>query len=288
MRALLVLFIVLGSFGSRALGADDLQWLKDSKLPYRIESRLRVNRDPSFRAIIFKNEDEGVKDLQSLALKETQEELWLYLPSKTLWIEIGIEESAVVGSEKSVAATVDPDPKMLQLGHAEDLDAVLYHIHPRILETRAFEIWSRREAKAKRPHSRRAREFLKLSFAAKNLLPSEGDFMSLFEFHISHEILLENLGIAAEVTSYHRVVTPLGAMEYRVKKRLGAENRDSRILAAKAYAEISKDFDETLDTYYFAGARGSSLLKRVDVHAWLEELSERSPYIELKLFTSGK
>ncbi len=250
----------------------------------RYEKILRINDDPLFRVAVKKSEKDGVRDLKNLAAKSKKEEFWTFLPDEDLWIELGLGGGDVTigDGEDFVAATVATDTEFLQKIFADIPDLKLYHIHPKHLETEAYRLWSQREEKAGRNPLLDDQKWTKAIISANNLLPSQKDLLVLFEFQRAQELWLKNLGIEAFVSVRHYVVSPLGALEYRVKKALGPMPEVEK-LARDEYSRAFAEVSESLGLFARAGFSDRPFLEYIDVVDWLKELSSRSRHVELTL-----
>ena len=77
-------------FAMNPAGAADI--LSQSSKPIKYLNDIVVNNENDFRIVVKKTEKEGVKDIIKLCESSHYEDAWVYIPSKKLWVEVGIDE----------------------------------------------------------------------------------------------------------------------------------------------------------------------------------------------------
>ncbi len=93
--------------------------------PWKLEPRLRVNPSPALRAVVKADAATGEAQLRALCAAPSFEEIWAYVPTEKLWIELGCCERATrdgnyIGIEVYVYRLLKKHPRL-----------ALYHIHPK-------------------------------------------------------------------------------------------------------------------------------------------------------------
>lgn len=94
--------------------------------PYMLGNRnvetLSANSSNIYRQVINKDEKEGLKDLERIAKTGRKEEAFLFIPSKSQWIEIGFNET--------LTGCVNYRKDLTQKAR-ENGRIIFYHVHPR-------------------------------------------------------------------------------------------------------------------------------------------------------------
>ena len=122
-----------------AVGAA-LSFLANSNYPvvfdrgpkYHYASSLKVNTDISKRYLVKKTETEGVEDLRKLVSASTLEDAWLFLPEKSLWVEVGIDERIEVSDIIKFGCRLDRES--VDKYTLENGNVIFYHFHPELKE----------------------------------------------------------------------------------------------------------------------------------------------------------
>ncbi|MFA6088515.1 MAG: hypothetical protein WC755_01500 [Candidatus Woesearchaeota archaeon] len=93
---------------------------------------LQLNDKDYVMQITHKTEEEGVKDIRQLNKKTPFEELWLFLPEKNIWYEVGVRRQVNIGS----SGINDPGYYIYEGIIRKNPDVtkcVFYHNHPSYL-----------------------------------------------------------------------------------------------------------------------------------------------------------
>lgn len=96
-----------------------------STIPYRQQDILVANLENAVRTLVRADQPSGVSQIQSLMLKSDVEELWAFVPSIEMWIEIGRNES-VTELDSEVETDTEFLEKIVHLYHS----VTIFHFHP--------------------------------------------------------------------------------------------------------------------------------------------------------------
>lgn len=149
----------------------------DQKGKYVIRNELEVNNHNEYKAIIYKNEAEGVSEMRSLVANSQIEECWVYLPGHEKWIEIGYNEEPEKKTHDSYITKTKLDIRMLDELMNENNNMAVYHFHS------SYCLYFEDKMKARKengiPMSVNEREREEIRFLIKSAYPSSSDLMNM-------------------------------------------------------------------------------------------------------------
>lgn len=145
MKALFVSLLVVSLTSCPALARSDRSVfeapvLPVSTIPYQAQPLLVANAEDTFRTFVPADEAVGISQIMFLVGHTDFEEEWAFVPSASLWIEIGKNES-VTKLDSEVEVDTDYLKQIVSLYHT----VAIFHFHPagfyrRILQHEPFSI----------------------------------------------------------------------------------------------------------------------------------------------------
>jgi len=206
--------------------------------PLQYKEKLIVNTNDKIRTIIFKNEEEGTKDIKELVGTSEIEEAWAYLPPSQKWIEIGIEGTTKTqfrydnNLKKITKGYINTkiDSANLEKILKEYDDLIIFHFHPESFSSEAITVLKEAYQKEELTNETYIQQMLLYEFL--NCIPSIDDITTMIitsrAFYLLHP----------HGNTRHKVISKIGIAEYKLTSK-----------GIKEYTSMSNtEFLETVQT----------------------------------------
>jgi len=176
---------------------------------------LIVNTHSSQRTFVKQNEWAGQKDIRELVQYAAQEEKWVYLPDKELWIEMGMNAKKIDGDDR-LGFQVFSSIKEIKKIFLTEKKLIDYHFHPETChftdsKAKAFLKESNIENTENNLRMVKANYFIPVQNIC-SAMPGRDDLLQLL---VSSSLFYQ---IHPDGDFCHKVVSPYGITSYSIKE----------------------------------------------------------------------